>query len=264
MMQVYILEGDTLLRFLLEDYVICNRLQGVTVFEREPPCLSEDDPDEKADLLLSEPFFSTSLLPWHNLQFWFLRPNIRHLLHASAVIVPRAARFYGVAVEFDHLWKIRAPVRQAEGFDLSAFDRLIQHSQTVSDEAVEPQPLWEYPCIAATSRFHIATIDFTSEPSNKRCSRTGQVPFESSGSCNGIALWVDFVLDEENIVTTGPTETIVPGEYVTWDCYSRQGVYLFGGRSYNDIGTKELTWCFDIDPSCGSVSYKFEVTAAIA
>lgn len=75
---------------------------------------------------------------------------------------------------------------------------------------------------------------------------------------------MDFVLDEENIVTTGPTETIVPGEYVTWDCYSRQGVYLFGGRSYNDIGTKELTWCFDIDPSCGSVSYKFEVTAAIA
>ena len=33
---------------------------------------------------------------------------------------------YGVAVEYEHLWKIRADVGECEGFDLNHFDKLIQ------------------------------------------------------------------------------------------------------------------------------------------
>ncbi|XP_029838738.2 protein arginine N-methyltransferase 7 isoform X2 [Ixodes scapularis] len=257
--KVYVIEGDTILHALVTEYMTCNQLQGVSVLEKEPLHLAEDDLDERANLLLSEPFFSTSLLPWHNLQFWFLRPEIEHLLTPGAITLPGTAVFYGLAVEFEHLWKIRAPVREAEGFDLSAFDELIQNAQAVSDEMVEPQPLWEYPCTAMTHPFHIATVNLASNL--KSAATSGHVCFESTGNCNGVALWMDFVFDEDNTVTTGPTKKVVLGKKVTWDRFSRQGVYLFDKRSLQhckDSGTI-LKWTFELDQQSGSVQYTFKI-----
>lgn len=257
--KVYVIEGDTILRALVTEYTACNQLQGVVVVEKEPLCLTEDDLDERANLLLSEPFFSTSLLPWHNLQFWFLRPGIEHLLTPEAITLPGTAVFYGLAVEFDHLWKIRAPVEQAEGFDLSAFDELVQNAQAVSDGMVEPQPLWEYPCTAMTHPFHMATVDLVSNP--KSIATSGHVCFESAGNCNGVALWMDFVFDKEHTVTTGPTETVTPGKKVMWDRFTRQGVYLFDKSSLQhckDNGTV-LTWMLDLNQQTGSIQYTFKI-----
>ncbi|CAN7991097.1 unnamed protein product [Ixodes hexagonus] len=260
--KVYVIEGDTILHALVTEYAACNRLQGVRVLEKEPLHLTQDDLDERANLLLSEPFFSTSLLPWHNLQFWFLRPEIEHLLAPKATTLPGTAVFYGMAVEFDHLWKIRAPVREAEGFDLSAFDELVQNAQIVSDEMVEPQPLWEYPCTAMTRPFRMATVNLAANP--KSDATSGHICFESAGNCNGVALWMDFGFDEENTVTTGPTETVVPGKKVIWDHFSRQGVYLFDTSSHQHIkdnGTM-LKWIFDLDQHSGSVRYTFKIEPA--
>lgn len=51
-------------------------------------------------VLMGEPYFSTSLLPWHSLFFWYCRTAVAQLLHPSATILPRAATLYIVAVEF--------------------------------------------------------------------------------------------------------------------------------------------------------------------
>ena len=77
-------------------------------------------------LLIGEPFFSTSTLPWHNLHFLYARSELGSLLVPDCTVLPAAVTFKAIAVEFDHLWKIRSAVGTCEGFNLGTFDRLIE------------------------------------------------------------------------------------------------------------------------------------------
>lgn len=54
----------------------------------------------QVSVLLGEPYFSTSLLPWHSLFFWYCRTNLSHLLRPDATILPQGASLWMVAVEF--------------------------------------------------------------------------------------------------------------------------------------------------------------------
>lgn len=76
--------------------------------------------------MVAEPFFSSSVLPWHNLQFWYIKDRLREILPENIKIVPSSAEFYVMAVQFQDLWKIRAPVMSVEGFSLKPFDEIIQ------------------------------------------------------------------------------------------------------------------------------------------
>lgn len=51
-------------------------------------------------VLMGEPYFSTSLLPWHSLFFWYCRTALAGLLRPDASILPRSASLHMVAVEF--------------------------------------------------------------------------------------------------------------------------------------------------------------------
>lgn len=51
-------------------------------------------------MLVGEPYFSTSLLPWHSLFFWYCRTALAGLLHPGATILPCSASLHMVAVEF--------------------------------------------------------------------------------------------------------------------------------------------------------------------
>lgn len=51
-------------------------------------------------VLMGEPYFSTSLLPWHSLFFWYCRTALAGLLRPNASILPRSASLHMVAVEF--------------------------------------------------------------------------------------------------------------------------------------------------------------------
>ena len=42
-------------------------------------------------MLLAEPFFSTSILPWHDLAFMYLRSSLSSLLSKDCVVLPRGA-----------------------------------------------------------------------------------------------------------------------------------------------------------------------------
>ena len=89
---------------------------------------------------------------------------------------PGLARLYCVPVHYTDLWKIRAPLHEVEGFKMTHFDAIIEAAASVSDNTVEPHPLWEYPAIALGEATLIAELDIT----------TTEVPsynIEFSGEC---------------------------------------------------------------------------------
>lgn len=255
--KVYVVDPDERLVGLLKSYAEHNGLlDRIRVLPGNPSSLDEVGLEEKADVIVGEPFFSFSLLPWHNLHFWAVRHSLHPLVNPKALTLPRTFALYGVAMHFRDLWKIRAPIGQAEGFQLAAFDRLIEGSRGMSDDAVEPQPLWEYPGTALTRPFKMLALDLSAKPGEDAVTLSGRVNFESSGLCNGVALWADFGLDEENVISSGPTQPVVPGREISWDRFSRQGVRLFRA-SYRDAA--ELLWMVEFSPCRGSLTFAFDV-----
>ncbi|KAL0118065.1 hypothetical protein PUN28_009028 [Cardiocondyla obscurior] len=250
--KVFLLEQNFLSRRTMEMFVqangLCDRIKIVESVDGLP------EPSE-IDFIFGEPYFLSSIVPWENLRFWYLASRYP----SSITRMPIAATIKAVAVEFKDLQKIRAPLGTCEGFDLSSFDRLIQASSEKSDNPVEAQPLWEYPCRALSSSFDIIKLDLTRNVNfDERRKLTGKIPILDSGSCNGVVIWVDWQLDSDLSVSCGPIEEIVPGKRVSWDPYTRQGVHLF--RRVSNV-TKEstLSWAFTFIPQSGEVEFQFDV-----
>ncbi|EDO27353.1 predicted protein, partial [Nematostella vectensis] len=121
------------------------------------------------DVVISEPFFSASLFPWHNIHFWYAVTSIRRHVNKDIKVLPQGGTLRAMAVEFKDLWKYHAPVGVVEGFDVSHFDHLIQGSKSANEMmdghhdnciALEPHHVWEYPCKPLTQPFDIAHFDF--------------------------------------------------------------------------------------------------------
>nr|XP_054525437.1 protein arginine N-methyltransferase 7 isoform X9 [Pan troglodytes] len=112
-------------------------------------------------LLLGEPFFTTSLLPWHNLYFWYVRTAVDQHLGPGAMVMPQAASLHAVVVEFRDLWRIRSPCGDCEGFDVHIMDDMIKRALDFRESReAEPHPLWEYPCRSLSEPWQILTFDF--------------------------------------------------------------------------------------------------------
>ena len=84
----------------------------------------------QVNLVIGEPFFSRSHLPWDNLRFLYARSELDALLAPDCVVMPAVVTVRAVAVEFEHLWKIRADVGECEGFNLGSFDSMISVSHS--------------------------------------------------------------------------------------------------------------------------------------
>ena len=82
--------------------------------------------NDEIDIIFAEPSFGISLLPWHNLFYWYMLKSIK--TPTTKVIMSQKAIIWGCPVTFDHLWKIRAPLNIVEGFDLSHFDEVIMNA----------------------------------------------------------------------------------------------------------------------------------------
>lgn len=80
----------------------------------------------QVDVVLAEPFFLTSVLPWHNLHLGYAVREITQHLSPGVKVLPGTAVLRIMAVQFSDLWKIRAPVGICEGFNLESFDKLIE------------------------------------------------------------------------------------------------------------------------------------------
>ena len=69
--------------------------------------------NEDIDIIVAEPSFGISLLPWHNLFYWYMLKAIKTA--STRVIMSKKAIIWGCPVTFDNLWKIRAPLNIVEG-----------------------------------------------------------------------------------------------------------------------------------------------------
>ena len=254
--KVYVLETNFLSRKSTEMFVKANELsEKIEIIE------SIDDlpPESMIDLIFGEPYFVTSIVPWENLYFWYLISRYSSQVQR----IPIKATIMGVVIEFKDLHKIRAPLGICEGFDLSIFDKLVQASSEKSDSPVEAQPLWEYPAKALSLPFVIKDFDLTQTVNEQEnLNVTDIVPILESGSCNGIALWVDWHLDRDITVSSGPAVEIEPGKRISWDPFTRQGVHLF--RNIRNVSRHDsLSWSFNFVPQHGDMKFDFHILPKI-
>ncbi|XP_076170688.1 arginine methyltransferase 7 isoform X2 [Ptiloglossa arizonensis] len=250
--KVFILETNFLSRKSTKMFINANELS-----ERVQIIESIDDlpPENTINLIFGEPYFLTSIVPWENLYYWYISSK-----YSSRVKkIPIAATIMGVAVEFKDLHKIRLPLGNCEGFDLSIFDEFIQESSEKSDSPIEAQPLWEYPAKALSLPFVIQKFDLTKNANElKNINISDTIPILENGSCNGVALWVDWHLNSEITVSSGPNAEIQPSKRISWDPFTRQGVHLF--KNITSVTQQSvLLWSFVFVPQYGNIKFDFQV-----
>lgn len=213
------------------------------------------------DVLVAEPFFISSLLPWHSLYFWYCRSALVPHLSDDAVILPQGALLRAVAVEFDHLWKFHAPVGDLEGFDVRIFDELTQKAIKDSDAKEEPHHLWEYPGQPLTADFNIMEFNFMETIPSVPIEVVGEVPFIGSGTCHGVAIWMDFKLDDKISVTTGLQNVVTEkSDVLDWCRTWKQGVHFLKHNPEIKNGSiQKLKYKASFKPESGNLFFEFEV-----
>jgi len=93
-----------------------------------------------------------------------------------------------------------------------------------ADFEIEPHPLWEYPCRALSLPTKMMTVDLVSLPKGNNIH--GQINLPVAGKLNGVALWVDWQLDEHSVVSGGPICPPELSKKIQWDMHSKQAVYF--------------------------------------
>ncbi|XP_049478873.1 protein arginine N-methyltransferase 7 isoform X9 [Panthera uncia] len=164
---------------------------------------------KKISLLLGEPFFTTSLLPWHNLYFWYVRTAVDQHLGPGAVVMPQTASLHAVVVEFRDLWRIRSPCGDCEGFDVHIMDDMIKHALDFREsKEAEPHPLWEYPCRCLSEPQQILTFDFRQPVPPHLIHAEGSIELRRPGRSHGAVLWMEYHLTPDNTVNTGLLKSV--------------------------------------------------------
>lgn len=194
--------------------------------------------NKKFDMLMGEPYFSASILPWHALFFWYARTHVHGWLSDSVKIVPQHGILRAMTVQFQDLWKLRSPVEWVEGFDLSLFDEYAEMQLPVSTESTECQSqlqtlcmsqpdchaLWEYPGIALSEPVDLLQFDFTQTVPDENLTRTVTMPFTSEGVCHGLVYWMDYQLDSTTRISTGLDDIVTKGQKLKWNRHFKQAV----------------------------------------
>lgn len=219
--KVILLESNRILREVLQEFVEFNNLWNVNVREN-----SDKIKLSSVTHFLFEPSCS-SVLPWDDLKhFHFIHKN-KDIFKASSVQVsPCKATIKAVPVRFLDLHKIRAPLRSCEGFDMSKYDEMILGAIDFADPEVEIHALWEYPCKAVGEVSTLLEID--ARDVKEEYHSKGAISVNPSQNCNGIAIWINWHLNEnvKSVISTGPTIPIESEKFIQWSMHNRQGVFF--------------------------------------
>ncbi|KAM4618369.1 protein arginine N-methyltransferase 7 [Polymixia lowei] len=261
--KVFSLENSRMSKQVIEQVLEANSMkEGVHLLEIRPDQLTSTDlGGEQISVLMGEPYFTTSLLPWHSLFFWYCRTALATLLQPNATILPSSATLHMVAVEFQDLWRIRAPCGTCEGFDVTPMDEMVQQSLDFRESReAEPHPLWEYPCRALTQPRAVMTFDFTQCVPQQPINAQGVLPFIRSGHCHGVALWMEYQLTDDITFSMGLTQPISEQGVCEWSRHRKQGVYFFTSpwESSGD-GRTSASYSFTFEPSSGDIKMEFTV-----
>lgn len=257
---VFYLDSNPSCRRLIKQVIDHNNLQGqITVLGKDAEELTSlDFHNLKIDIVIAEPFFQASSLPWEHLYFWYAVDALRDHMAPGVEILPRGMQIKAVALKFRDLHKIRIPVGDCEGFDISEFDKLIEKSSDSADSEVEPQPLWEYPAWPASQPIEILSLDF-SHPVDQASSLslTSRFDLFSEETVNGVAYWTEVDLGDDLRLSTGlqAGEVLEKGKPVSWDKHTKQGVQLFR-QPLTPGERKDLDLNVTFTPQSGDVAIK--------
>ncbi|XP_030625284.1 LOW QUALITY PROTEIN: protein arginine N-methyltransferase 7 [Chanos chanos] len=262
--KVFSLENTGMSKQMMEQVLEANSLvDGVQLLGIRSEQLTLNDlGGEQVSVLIGEPYFSTSLLPWHSLFFWYCRTALAQLLQPDATVLPRSATLYAAGVEFQDLWRIRAPCGSCEGFDVTPMDEMVQKSLDFRESReAEPHPLWEYPCRALTKPVPVMSFDFQQcVPDQPICSQ-GTMPLLRRGRCHGVALWMDYQLTDDITVSMGLSKPVSDEGACEWSRHRKQGVYFFRSawESSGD-GRAAVSYDLTFEPRDGDIKMDFTVT----
>lgn len=289
--KVYCLESNRYSNKVLQSYVDANQLTNVHIVH----CLSDIDNLDEITCVFGEPNFLSALVPWDNFYFGTLISRIKSKLRSGVAIIPRRATIHAVAVEFLDLHKIRSPVNMCEGFDLTIFDEFVEvnfksifstdHHKHLSIRETEVSESSRFRRRTATSlgismqsaqqadgnlKRRLRKLHGNEDNNNGTSIRSVNLLQRSvepiaklmtlksnyrSGSCNGVALWVDWHLSDDSnssktTVTSGPSIPVEVDKYISWDIHSRYKLKIqfnsmcakitFPNDSF--VG-KEFIWC---------------------
>ncbi|VDO14257.1 unnamed protein product [Rodentolepis nana] len=221
--------------------------------------------------ILSEPYCNEAFLPWNAIQFWYVYGQIA-TKYPCRLISPTALRIQAVAMDFDHLWKIRAPVGDnVEGFDLKIFDEMILSAAQTTDATVEPHPLWQYTGKARSNPMCAFELSLTVPPASpekmnehKICNLT--ISLSNPSTVNAVAMWAEWrTLDGSWHPVGGPLRPVEIDQEVDWCKVGPQtGVSFLRCALKNELKKREGSMCklnveCDFDFYEGEPIFRFSV-----
>ena len=168
------------------------------VAKRSNTLVIGEDMEKPADVVIAE-VFDQGLIREGAL------PTLRHAVHRlaapGATLIPRAATVKGVLVEMPALRAVN-PIKEIEGFDLSAFDDFRSTYLNMPDLNREPHR-------RLSDAFVIAAYDFAAlKPvaSGRDEVKVLDVPIIEKGAVQAIVYWFDLDLADGVTYSTGPSE----------------------------------------------------------
>jgi len=222
---------------------------------------------------MSELAFSASHLPWEDLCFYYGVKSLygkkilsdlcpididRSLLN----ILPFRVRFYAIAVQFDHLHKIRCPVVETCGFTLKEFDRVILDASKKSDGFMEPHPVWEYPCRPLSQVHEIFFYDEQSQNLENNFETKVDMPLVfGAGELNGVVIWQKVDYDETDVcmsLNTGLVGEVIKGEPLVWSENYKQAVHIMD-KMIGCEGSENVECRVSFNAGLGKFDVRFKV-----
>ncbi|XP_032710000.1 protein arginine N-methyltransferase 7 isoform X1 [Lontra canadensis] len=263
--QVFTVESSAASHRLMKKIFKANHVEDkVHIIEKRPELLTSADLEgEKVSVLVGEPFFTTSLLPWHNLYFWYVRTAVDQHLGPSAVVLPQAASLHAVVVEFRDLWRIRSPCGNCEGFDVHIMDDMIKRALDFREsKEAEPHPLWEYPCRCLSEPQQILTFDFRHPVPPHPLRAEGSIELRRPGRSHGAVLWMEYHLTPDSTVSTGLLKPPDDKGDCCWNPHCKQAVYFFTSLDYGVPrgGPRTVSYTVEFHPHTGDIRMDFTLS----
>ncbi|NWW70423.1 ANM7 methyltransferase, partial [Climacteris rufus] len=235
----------------------------IKIIEARPELLKPSHlEDKKVSVLVGEPFFTTSLLPWHNLYFWYARTAVSSHLASNVTVLPHSASLHMMIVEFQDLWRIRSPCGTCEGFDVQTMDDMINDSLNFREsKEAEPHPLWEYPCKSLSDPQEVLTFDFTKTVPQHCLSTEGSVNLLRKGKSHGAVLWMEYHLAADISISTGLVQISNEKGNCEWNPHCKQAVYFFSSVTESETlsDPTAVTYAINFDTKTGEIAMYFKL-----
>ncbi|XP_021026440.1 protein arginine N-methyltransferase 7 [Mus caroli] len=268
--QVFTVESSVASYRLMKRIFKVNHLEDkISVINKRPELLTAADLEgKKVSLLLGEPFFTTSLLPWHNLYFWYVRTSVDQHLAPGAVVMPQAASLHAVIVEFRDLWRIRSPCGDCEGFDVHIMDDMIKHSLDFRESReAEPHPLWEYPCRSLSKPQEILTFDFQQPIPQQPMQSKGTMELTRPGKSHGAVLWMEYQLTPDSTISTGLMNPAEDKGDCCWNPHCKQAVYFLSTTLDLRVpldDPQSVSYVVEFHPLTGDITMEFRLADTLS